>query len=204
MSFDEKAKMWDNPERIKRTEILSKAIIERIEDASEKTALEIGCGTGLFTTRLSKVLKEVACFDTSEEMVKVLKEKIKEGNLKNISIYTEEILNNEEFYEKFDIVYSSMVFHHIVDIEKEFELLSKLLKKDGQVIIIDLDEEDGSFHKNEKDFNGHNGFNRDEFKDILEKYGFMDVTFETVFNGTKIVLDKGADYSLFLCVAKKC
>lgn len=204
MSFDEKARMWDNPGRIKRTEILSKAIIERIEDASEKTALEIGCGTGLFTTRLSKVLKEVACFDTSEEMVKVLKEKIKEGNLKNISIYTEEILNNEEFYEKFDIVYSSMVFHHIVDIEKEFELLSKLLKKDGQVIIIDLDEEDGSFHKNEKDFNGHNGFNRDEFKDILEKFGFMDVTFETVFNGTKIVLDKGADYSLFLCVAKKC
>ncbi|WP_294352578.1 class I SAM-dependent methyltransferase [uncultured Clostridium sp.] len=204
MSFDEKARMWDNPERIKRTEILSKAIIERIEDASEKTALEIGCGTGLFTTRLSKVLKEVACFDTSEEMVKVLKEKIKEGNLKNISIYTEEILNNEEFYEKFDIVYSSMVFHHIVDIEKEFELLSKLLKKSGQVIIIDLDEEDGSFHKNEKDFNGHNGFNRDEFKDILEKYGFMDVTFETVFNGTKIVLDKGVDYSLFLCVAQKC
>ena len=137
-------------------------------------------------------------------MVKVLKEKIKEGNLKNISIYTEEILNNEEFYEKFDIVYSSMVFHHIVDIEKEFELLSKLLKKGGQVIIIDLDEEDGSFHKNEKDFNGHNGFNRDEFKDILEKYGFMDVTFETVFNGTKIVLDKGVDYSLFLCVAQKC
>ena len=204
MSFDEKARMWDNPERIKRTEILSKAIIERIEDASEKTALEIGCGTGLFTTRLSKVLKEVACFDTSEEMVKVLKEKIKEGNLKNISIYTEEILNNEEFYEKFDIVYSSMVFHHIVDIEEEFELLSKLLKKGGQVIIIDLDEEDGSFHKNEKDFNGHNGFNRDEFKDILEKYGFMDVTFETVFNGTKIVLDKGVDYSLFLCVAQKC
>ena len=204
MSFDEKARMWDNPERIKRTEILSKAIIERIEDASEKTALEIGCGTGLFTTRLSKVLKEVACFDTSEEMVKVLKEKIKEGNLKNISIYTEEILNNEEFYEKFDIVYSSMVFHHIVDIEKEFELLSKLLKKGGQVIIIDLDEEDGSFHKNEKDFNGHNGFNRDEFKDILEKYGFMDVTFKTVFNGTKIVLDKGVDYSLFLCVAQKC
>lgn len=204
MSFDEKARMWDNPGRIKRTEILSKAIIERIEDASEKTALEIGCGTGLFTTRLSKVLKEVACFDTSEEMVKVLKEKIKEGNLKNISIYTEEILNNEEFYEKFDIVYSSMVFHHIVDIEKEFELLSKLLKKGGQVIIIDLDEEDGSFHKNEKDFNGHNGFNRDEFKDILEKYGFMDVTFETVFNGTKIVLDKGVDYSLFLCVAQKC
>ena len=204
MSFDEKARMWDNPERIKRTEILSKAIIERIEDASEKTALEIGCGTGLFTTRLSKVLKEVACFDTSEEMVKVLKEKIKEGNLKNISIYTEEILNNEEFYEKFDIVYSSMVFHHIVDIEKEFELLSKLLKKGGQVIIIDLDEEDGSFHNNEKDFNGHNGFNRDEFKDILEKYGFMDVTFETVFNGTKIVLDKGVDYSLFLCVAQKC
>lgn len=204
MSFDEKARMWDNPGRIKRTEILSNAIIERIEDASEKTALEIGCGTGLFTTRLSKVLKEVACFDTSEEMVKVLKEKIKEGNLKNISIYTEEILNNEEFYEKFDIVYSSMVFHHIVDIEKEFELLSKLLKKGGQVIIIDLDEEDGSFHKNEKDFNGHNGFNRDEFKDILEKYGFMDVTFETVFNGTKIVLDKGVDYSLFLCVAQKC
>lgn len=204
MSFDEKARVWDNLGRIKRTEVLSKAIIERIEYAEGKTALEVGCGTGLFTTRLSKVLKEVACFDTSEEMVKVLKEKIEEGNIKNISIYTEEILNNKEFYEKFDIVYSSMVFHHIVDIEREFELLNNLLKKDGQIIIIDLDEEDGSFHKNEKDFNGHNGFNRDEFKKILEKYDFKDVTFETVFNGTKIVFDKEVDFSLFLCMAKKC
>ena len=50
-------------------EILSKKIQENIENSSEKTALEIGCGTGLLTTRLSKTLKEVACFDTSEGML---------------------------------------------------------------------------------------------------------------------------------------
>ena len=204
MSFNEKAKEWDNPGRIKRTEVLSNIIIERIENAEEKTALEIGCGTGLFTTRLSKVLKEVACFDTSEGMIQVLKEKIQKDNIKNISIYSEDILNNKDFYGKFDIVYSSMVFHHIVDIDKEFQLLSKLLKKDGQIMIIDLDEEDGSFHMDDKDFNGHNGFNREKFKGILEKYDFKDVTFETVFKGTKMVFDKGVDFSLFLCMAKKC
>ena len=35
-----------------------------------------------------------------------------------------------------------MVFYHIIDIEKEFELLNRLLKKDGQVMIVNLDEED--------------------------------------------------------------
>ncbi|MBE6052286.1 MAG: class I SAM-dependent methyltransferase [Clostridium sp.] len=61
--------------------------MDKVENASEKTALEIGCGTGLFTTRLSKKLKEVACFDTSEGMIQVLKEKIQNENIKNIFIY---------------------------------------------------------------------------------------------------------------------
>ncbi|WP_291648381.1 hypothetical protein [Clostridium sp.] len=62
-----------------------------------------------------------------------------------------------------------MVFHHISNVEDKLKRLYKLLKKDGYLIIIDLDEEDGSFHKNEKGFCGHNGFKREYLKDILEK-----------------------------------
>ena len=204
MDFNKVPKEWDNPERIERMEILSRKILESIENPSEKTALEIGCGTGLLTTRLSKKLKEVACFDTAEGMLHILKDKIENDDIKNISIYSEDILTNEDFYEKFDLVYSCMVFHHIIDIEKEFQLLNRLLKKDGQVMIIDLDEEDGSFHMHDKNFNGHNGFNRDEFKAVLEKQGFKDVVFETVFKGIKEFQDKKTEYSLFLCIAKKC
>lgn len=141
--------------------------------------------------------------DTSKEMQQVLINKIKKLNIFNIEVSKENIVYSNSFYEKFDVVYSSMVFHHIDDIEDELRKIYKLLKPNGIAIIIDLDKEDGRFHAEEKDFHGHNGFDRDELKTLMEECNFKDVLFETAYEGKKEMKDDILEYSLFLGIGMK-
>jgi ubiquinone/menaquinone biosynthesis C-methylase UbiE len=104
---------------------------------------------------------------------------------------------------KFDIVYNSMVLHHIHDTESIIKNFYKLINKDGYLCIVDLNEEDGSFHKEFPDFDGHNGFNQDDLKNILINAGFKDVESHTFFNDKKVIEDQIIDYSLFLMKARK-
>ena len=104
---------------------------------------------------------------------------------------------------KFDVIYSSMVMHHIQDTEAIIKDFYQMLNKDGYLCIVDLDEEDGSFHQNYPDFDGHNGFNQKELKTILCKIGFEEIESKTFYYDYKVFDDKKISYSLFLMKAKK-
>jgi hypothetical protein len=66
-----------------------------------------------------------------------------------------------------------MALHHIIDTRNTLKNLYEMLVSDGYLCIVELVEDDGSFHKLEKDFNGHNGFNQDKLKSLLEELGFI-------------------------------
>ncbi|MBZ9634047.1 hypothetical protein [Clostridium sp. FP1] len=66
-----------------------------------------------------------------------------------------------------------------------------------------MDKEDGSFHKNYPDYDGHNGFNQDALKNILISAGFKDIQANTFFYGEKIIEGQKNNYSLFLMKARK-
>lgn len=203
MYFDEEAAKWDTETRIKRAKILSDVISEKIDYTKGLTALEIGCGTGLISCNLIEKFNKIYCMDISKEMQQILLNKIKKFNISNIEVSEKDLIYSGRFYEKFDVVYSSMFFHHIDYIEYELKKIYKLLKTNGVVIIIDLDKDDGRFHAEEKDFHGHNGFDRDELKALMEKYNFKNVFFETAYEGKKDMKDGVLDYSLFLVIGMK-
>lgn len=202
MYFDDESKKWDTDVRKERAKVLADLMIKKIDKDGELIALEVGCGTGLISFGVKDKFKEIYCVDTSKEMLNVLKEKMKISNASNIYPYEDDLITNKEFFNKFDVIYSSMVFHHIIDIKDEIEKLYRLLKEDGYLIIIDLDEDDGSFHLNEKGFCGHNGFKRSFIKSVLEEASFKEVSFDTVYKGKKKIKDIEVQYSLFLCLAK--
>lgn len=79
----------------------------------------------------------------------------------------------------------------------------ELLNNHGYLCIVDLDEEDGSFHKNYPDFDGHNGFNQEELKKVLIGAGFRDIESNTFFYDEKIIEGQKINYSLFLMKARK-
>ena len=63
----------------------------------------------------------------------------------------------------FDLIVSAMAFHHIKDTFPMLSILKEKLNKNGILAIIDLDEEDGSFHPDPKNMGVHHfGFSKDQ------------------------------------------
>lgn len=204
MYFDEKASEWDTEMRRERAKVLADSICLNIGKTEQFTGLEIGCGTGLISFELSTRFKKIYCVDTSVEMLRVLEDKKKAFGVGNIYPKGIDFLNETEIFGQIDLIFSSMVFHHIIDIDSELNLLHKHLKKNGKIIIIDLDKEDGRFHQDEKDFCGHNGFDRSLLQTLMEQNNFTNIEFITVYNGKKSLANEVIDYSLFMCTATKC
>ncbi|WP_010249325.1 class I SAM-dependent DNA methyltransferase [Acetivibrio cellulolyticus] len=204
MDFNQAANNWDTEQRKKRAEIVANEILQSVPVNREYSVLEFGCGTGLVSFNLYQKFRNVTLIDNSEGMIEVLNRKISEENIKNMSAFQ---IGIHEAFEgclgEYDLIYSSMALHHIKDIESAIEILFKLLKKNGYLSIVDLVEEDGSFHKLETDFDGHNGFNQNVLIRVLEKVGFKNVNSHVFYKDYKIIEDSRVDYSLFIITGKK-
>ena len=200
MSFDDYARNWDTDKRINRARIIANEIEKVIQGSKEVSAMEFGCGTGLISFNLYDKLKKITLIDSSKGMIDILNSKIKRYKVKNMITKCQDILNEVD---RFDIIYNSMVLHHIKNTEEIIKKFYELLNNDGYLIIVDLNKEDGKFHKEYPDFNGHNGFEQEELQDILRRVGFKNVGSKTIYYDTKIIDGECVDYSLFLIEARK-
>ena len=204
MHFDDEAKTWDDdPEKTERAIVFAKEIIDFIKPDKTLNALEFGCGTGLLSFQLKDSFKTITLADNSEGMIKILGEKIvKEGveNFKPLHINSSEsdLKNNE-----YDVIYTLMTLHHIPGVENIVKIFNSILKRGGYLCIADLVKEDGSFHAGHEDFDGHNGFERDELKSVLSDNGFSVEFYKICFEIVKTIDDENKTYPLFLMICKK-
>ncbi|SMC19780.1 Methyltransferase domain-containing protein [Clostridium acidisoli DSM 12555] len=204
MNFDIESITWDDERRKRRAKLIAKEINKSIQIKKQYTALEFGCGTGLISFFLNDKFETITLVDTSKGMIDVLNSKIETFQINNMKAYKMDINENNILPENsYDVIYTSMALHHIIDTETTIMNLYKLLKEDGYLCIIDLDEEDGSFHKEEKDFNGHNGFNQNYLKSVLLETGFKEAEVNTFYKDEKLVEEREVEYSLFLMVGRK-
>lgn len=203
MSFDNYAKTWDTDERIDRAKIVAKEISNSIDINRKYSAMEFGCGTGLVSFNLYDRFKSITLVDSSKGMIDILESKIDKYKVNNMFPYHLDILSGNSIDMKFDVIYNSMVLHHVPDTQAIIKTFYELLNEDGYICIVDLDEEDGSFHKNYLDYDGHNGFSQEDLKNLLVNAGFKDVESNTFFYGEKIMGEEKVNYSLFLMKARK-
>ncbi len=197
MYFDDVAIKWDDKRRCERAQILS-AELKKEWNGREVVVLDFGCGTGLLTYALYPYAAAIYGYDTSIEMQKVFQLKREMYHADNVTLATAEKVKESTF----DVIFSSMVFHHIIDVKAKIAELKKSLAPDGLFMWIDLDEEDGSFHKNEPDFHGYNGFSRKEVQNILQDCSFHEISIKTIYQGEKIIENEPIAYSLFLATAR--
>ena len=178
--FDNKAAEWDkNPMHWDRSEAIAKEIEKRIPLTQEMSAMEYGAGTGIASFLLKDQLKEITLMDNSSEMVRIMKEKIETTGVKNLTALNFDLEHTDYQNERFDLIFTQMVLHHVADIESIINKFSKLLNPHGYLAIADLYEEDGSFHG--EGFNGHNGFNPEELSGIMRKKGFGNILYSQCF-----------------------
>lgn len=195
-NFDERAATWDDdPGTVKCAHAAADAI--RAAVALERTTrlLEYGAGTGLTSQGLADDVGRITLAEPSAGMRAVLEDKHLAGALPaGTRIWELDLTVDDPPDEQFDLIVTVMTLHHIRVLSPVLTGFADLLVDGGQLCIVDLEEEDGSFHAHNPDFDGHHGFARPMLTRELEAAGFTDVRFEPCF----VVEEEQRSYPLFL------
>lgn len=153
--------------------------------------LDVAAGSGFFTERVKRKLEEegikveVYGFDITPSMLRRLMEK----GITPVWGVAERIgdsirMANEHYGlsapEKFDVVVSTLAFHHFLNPEEVLESMKGVLKENGRVIIVDvLKHEHEEFKETLKDT--HLGFSLEEIREMGSKIfrevkaGYMEI-----------------------------
>ncbi|SNX87431.1 related to phosphoethanolamine N-methyltransferase [Melanopsichium pennsylvanicum] len=212
--FNDEAKMWDSkPEVVKSSQYCLASLLESAsryvpQGLSSCAVLEIGCGTGLLTVPLAQHVKSILALDTALGMIEMLKAKVeKQGLVERVRAEVKLLEDPKDTVlaaEKFDLVVSHLVMHHVPNMLDLLKVMHGTLKQNGRVWISDF-EDDGpraqAFHPKDKHAGvERHGLKRTEMKSILKDAGFSDVQVFTSFSIEKEVDDGSLQTFPFLAV----
>lgn len=201
--FDQAAEEWDSLEpRKKMIRAISERMFERLPLNAEMDVLDFGCGTGLLSLRVADQVKSLTGIDTSSGMLNTFEQKATQMGLKNTQTQWLVLTQKMEIPGQYDLIVSSMVFHHVKELNPVLVLLHRALKPEGQLCIADLDLDGGLFHENAVDV-FHNGFDRKAFAEALKTAGFSAVEVTDATSITKPVGDELRSFSIFLATGEK-
>jgi SAM-dependent methyltransferase len=199
--FDEEAADWDNdPEKVARAREVALAVAANVPLGPQTRLLEYGAGTGLVTQALLDRVGPVTLADNSPGMRAVVQQKITAGELPADSrVWDLDLEHQSAPPGRFDVIVTSLVLHHVRTLPPVLAGLVELLDPGGYLCIADLDAEDGSFHAHRHDFDGHQGFDREDLARSLESAGLRDV----VVSDCTEVVKEGTAYPVFLATARR-
>lgn len=173
--FNAAAATWDeNPVRVKLAQDVSRALTDSGLIRPGMDVLEIGCGTGLVTLLLQPCVHSITAADNSAGMLNILNEKVRSTNCHNVKPQLINLEGEGGIGGRYDLVVSSMTFHHIGNVPALIGRIAAITKPGGMLCIADLDREGGKFHE---DTTGvfHNGFDRAVLRKQFETAGFEQV-----------------------------
>ncbi|TPX48566.1 hypothetical protein SeMB42_g01501 [Synchytrium endobioticum] len=186
--FDEKASSWDQrPEILDVADQVAKAIRETLSlDAKQATLLDFGCGTGNVSFALCPYIKSALGIDASNKMVEIFNQKAKLRNLEAFASIAVDIATEQgyqklkELNQKFDIIQSTSVFHHISDLNLVVARLATLLSANGSLLVVEMEPADAlAFHDRAHRCIAHKeGFREDDMKELGKAGGLTLVAFK--------------------------
>jgi ubiquinone/menaquinone biosynthesis C-methylase UbiE len=112
-------------------------------------------------------------------MVDVLGRKIGEPGIANVTVLHTDLTHDPLPEVQLDVIFSSMALHHMPDPDTLLQRACSLLRPGGRVCILDLDEEDGSFHGDDASV-AHHGFSARRMEGMLLAAGLVDISSEVV------------------------
>ena len=202
--FNAKASTWDEePRRVLLARDITAAILVEIPLTPFMKAMDYGCGSGLVTLGIQPYVGSIVGADSSHGMLDVLKRKIQEQGLSNVSTRLMDLEAHETLEGDFDLIVSSMTMHHVIDVKSLVSDFVRALNPGGWLAIADLEAEDGSFHD---DLTGvlHHGFEQKYLQDILTEKGCVDVRIVRAAVIRKCLADgRERIYPVLLAVGRK-
>ena len=206
MHFEDIAREWDTMERMDRAKTITTALRTFIGENHGEKAMDFGCGTGLIGFELEDMFEELWMVDASSAMIDQVVQKKLDKQAFHIKPKKIDLLEDSEElgHGSFDVIFSSMVMHHVLELDEMFQTFGNLLRSGGLLLLVDLYPEDGTFHEAFKDFDGHFGFDPGSLGRQIEQCDFVQVGHKKIFQGEKQRLDGSIlNYELFLLEMKK-
>jgi len=160
--FNDEAANWDDEGKVKMMKLLASQAMKVLKPQNDISIMDFGCGTGLFGLEFTDHAKSLLGIDTSEGMLEVFDKKTQGHDnftSKNID------LESENLDQKFDLIVSSMAFHHLTNPYDVLVKFKSMINEGGKIAIVDLDKEDGSFHPDNEGMGvKHFGFSKQELE----------------------------------------
>ncbi len=115
-------------------------IIEALGLSDDAVLLDIGCGTGGLSAAFAQRCRQVFAVDVSDVMLQVLREKIEQRQLNNVTTTQAGFLTYEHHGPAPDAVVISIAFHHLPDFWKQIALcrIHDILKPGGKLFLSDV------------------------------------------------------------------
>lgn len=193
--FDQSARDWDKRRMSVQLAEVSDLLLPLLVLNDRQHWLDFGSGTGLLSVPLAAKVELVTALDTSEKMLEVLAEK----RIHNIQTLNQNVFSG--LPHNYDGVVSCMALHHVESITELLKAFYQHLKQDGQLALVDLYAEDGSFHgDNEGKGVKHLGFDIEALRETVEATGFVEVSFAEIM---QIEHRNGREYPLFVMLARR-
>ncbi|KAM3421269.1 hypothetical protein BST61_g1671 [Cercospora zeina] len=207
--FNEEALSWDSrPFVHEASQAASQAILSKLSNlqphnqdsqSSGLQVLEIGCGTGILSFLMAKdpSIARIVAVDAAEGMIEVLKTKLSKDPAAAKKIVPVAILledpedsalppaaqgaegDKEGERQKFDLITSHLVLHHIPDLKAVLETMYGCLAQGGRVMLTDFEDfgpQAKRFHPVGKmDGVARHGIQKQEMEVMLREVGFEEV-----------------------------
>ena len=187
--FRQAAEGFEHSPISKQLAALADKVFPLLELDKSQHWLDFGAGTGALSVPLATHVGQVTALDTSAAMLAQLIEK----NVANIITLEQDIFAG--LSSSYNGVISSMALHHVQDIPELLNCMHQSLEVDGQLVLIDLYSEDGSFHgDNVAKGVVHWGFDPQQLLEAAAKAGFKDLSCREIFS---ITHNNGRNYPLF-------
>jgi ubiquinone/menaquinone biosynthesis C-methylase UbiE len=167
-----------------------------LESKELRKTLELGCGDGVFTKTIASNSDFLIATDWSDEMIKVAKEKFKDSEI--IELKKEDCLNLSFTDNSFDTILMANLLHVILTPEKVLEECKRVLKSNGNLIILSFTMHGMSFFNKMgmlyrymktygKPPKESSVLTIQRVKDMLDKVGFVTEKMELIGNKMKCV-----------------
>lgn len=96
--------------------------------ASNSWVLDLGCGNGNFSIRISPLVKKVYGVDFTNEMLKAFKAGIRSANISNVEAVNADICNLPFGESKFDLAYSYSALYYIKELDRALREINRVMK----------------------------------------------------------------------------